>query len=516
MKKLSIFILAMGFAIQIFAQSPNLMSYQAIIRNASNQLVTSTVVGMRISILQGSVSGPAVMMETQTPTTNFNGLVSIEIGNGAPVTGSIDAIDWSAGPYFIKLETDPNGGTSYSITSTTQLLSVPYALYAATSGFNGIPNYVTKYTGTGTTIDTSQIYDDGNSVGLGTTTPTHRFTVSHSGSTGIGVNSTSGFSVVDIDGASGDAALRFAHAGVNQWNVRNRPADDYFEIFELGGGGSRVVIQDATGNVGIGETTSPSYKLDVLHGGSTGIRCRSSSSFSVIDIDGQSGDAALRFAKAGVNQWNVRNNPATDDLQFFELGGGGERMRIENTTGNVVVVGNLSKGGGSFKIDHPLDPENKYLYHSFVESPDMMNIYNGNVVSDITGKAVVQLPDYFEALNMEFRYQLTVIGTFDQAIISKEVANNSFEITTSNPHVKVSWQVTGIRHDAFANKNRIPNTVDKEENNKGKYLHPDAFNLPVTKGINYDATLPGNSSIDEMVPVKESIKLLENTGSVEK
>ncbi|MBK9569083.1 MAG: hypothetical protein IPO53_03595 [Chitinophagaceae bacterium] len=145
----------------------------------------------------------------------------------------------------------------------------------------------------------------------------------------------------------------------------------------------------------------------------------------------------------------------------------------------------LSQSAGAFKIDHPLDPANKYLVHSFVESPDMMNIYNGNIVTDANGKATVQLPDYFEALNMEFRYQLTVIGAFEQAIVNKEVSNNQFEIATSKPNVKVSWQVTGIRHDAYAEKNRIPNTVEKEAKNKGKYLSPESFNQPELQRIGY-------------------------------
>ncbi len=359
------------------------------------------------------------------------------------------------------------------------------------------------------------IQDGSGNVGIGeTVSPSYKLDVLHGGATGIRSRSSSTFSLMDIDAANGDAALRFAAAGVNQWNTRNRPADNYYEIFELGGGGSRVVIQDGSGNVGIGETTNPTYKLDVLHGGATGIRSRSSGTFSLMDIDAANGDAALRFAKAGVNQWNTRNNPATDDYQIFELGGGGERMRIENTTGNVVIAGNLAKGSGSFRIDHPLDPENKYLYHSFVESPDMMNIYNGNIVTDASGKAIVELPDYFEALNMEFRYQLTVIGSFAQAIISKEVASNKFEIATSTPNVKVSWQVTGVRHDAYANQNRIPNTVEKPAKNKGTYIHPKAFNQPVSKGENYS---DGNSqsSLNDMAPVAAKIAPPTTGGSLD-
>jgi hypothetical protein len=118
----------------IFAQSPEKMSYQALIRDNNNQLVTNHAVGMKISILQGSATGTAVYVETHISSTNANGLVSLEIGNGTPVTGTFAAINLANGPYFIKTETDPAGGTNYTITGTSQLLSVPYALYAKTAG----------------------------------------------------------------------------------------------------------------------------------------------------------------------------------------------------------------------------------------------------------------------------------------------------------------------------------------------------------------------------------------------
>lgn len=134
MKKIITICAAVLMTASVFAQSPNKMSYQAVIRNNSNALVTSSAVGMRISILQTTPSGTAVYVETQTPTTNANGLVSIEIGGGTVVSGNFANINWANGPYFVKTETDPTGGTSYSITGTSQLLSVPYALYAANSG----------------------------------------------------------------------------------------------------------------------------------------------------------------------------------------------------------------------------------------------------------------------------------------------------------------------------------------------------------------------------------------------
>jgi trimeric autotransporter adhesin len=146
-----------------------------------------------------------------------------------------------------------------------------------------------------------------------------------------------------------------------------------------------------------------------------------------------------------------------------------------NFNGDVQVSGSLSKGGGSFKIDHPLDPANKYLYHSFVESPDMMNIYNGNAVTDGSGTATVTMPAWFEALNSDFRYQLTVIGQFARAIVASEIANRSFVIKTDKPDVKVSWQVTGIRQDAWANAHRIQVEVDKAPQDQGHYIHPELF-----------------------------------------
>jgi hypothetical protein len=143
--------------------------------------------------------------------------------------------------------------------------------------------------------------------------------------------------------------------------------------------------------------------------------------------------------------------------------------------GAVNVNGNLSKAGGSFVIDHPTDPEHKYLYHSFVESPDMKNIYDGNVVTDSSGAAVVKMPDWFEALNRDFRYQLTVIGQPAQAWVAAKIANSQFVIKTDRPGVEVSWQVTGIRQDAWANAHRIPLEVEKAEADRGHYLHPELF-----------------------------------------
>jgi len=152
--------------------------------------------------------------------------------------------------------------------------------------------------------------------------------------------------------------------------------------------------------------------------------------------------------------------------------------------GDVDVDGTLSKAGGSFKIDHPLDPSNKYLYHSFVESPDMMNIYNGMTTLDAAGTATVQLPEWFSALNGEYRYQLTAIGAPGPNLyVAEEISKNQFKIAGGKSGAKVSWQVTGVRHDVWANAHRIPVEQPKPEKERGKYLHPELFGAPADKSI---------------------------------
>ncbi|NIP54593.1 MAG: hypothetical protein GWN67_21140 [Phycisphaerae bacterium] len=151
--------------------------------------------------------------------------------------------------------------------------------------------------------------------------------------------------------------------------------------------------------------------------------------------------------------------------------------------GRVRVSGTLSKAAGSFKIDHPLDPENKYLQHSFVESPDMMNVYNGNAVLDENGEAVAELPDYFEALNRDFRYQLTCIGGFAPVYVAEEISENQFRISGGKRGMKVSWQVTGIRKDSYAKANRIVVEEDKAVEARGYYLHPEVYGYGKEKSI---------------------------------
>ncbi|MBK9095034.1 MAG: hypothetical protein IPM84_20185 [Anaerolineae bacterium] len=157
--------------------------------------------------------------------------------------------------------------------------------------------------------------------------------------------------------------------------------------------------------------------------------------------------------------------------------------------GPVHVLGTLSKSAGSFKIDHPLDPANQYLSHSFVESPDMMNIYNGNATLDGDGEAWVELPAWFEALNRDFRYQLTTIGGWAPVYVARKISGNRFQIAGGDPGLEVSWQVTGIRQDAYANAHRIPVEEAKPVEEAGLYLHPVELGLDAELGLDYQRNL---------------------------
>jgi uncharacterized protein (TIGR02145 family) len=244
MKRVFTLIVIIGLAINVLAQSPQKMSYQAVVRNTSGVLMDNQSVGMKISILQGSATGTPVYVETQTPTTNANGLITIEIGGGTIVTGTFAGIDWSTGVYFIKTETDPTGGTSYTITGTNQILSVPYALYSKTAG-NG-----SLWSQSG-----SNIYHSSGNVGIGISDPTYNLDVRGSNSDDDGV----------IQLGNSDLSHRLILFGGRQNDpnpfISWKQGDPLRFTTDEGGWSEKMRIT-SNGLVGIG-TVTPTSELDV-------------------------------------------------------------------------------------------------------------------------------------------------------------------------------------------------------------------------------------------------------------
>lgn len=236
--------------------------------------------------------------------------------------------------------------------------------------------------------------------------------------------------------------------------------------------GNSTMSEDANGIIGVGVAPNPFFKFlvsGVIDSPNSSLAGHTSGTGRGVYGSSAGGIGVNGIGLVGVNGISPSMNPndaAIRGISQFGASLAGDFL------GNVRVSGMLIKGGGSFRIDHPLDPKNKYLSHSFVESPDMMNVYNGNITTGPTGEAVVELPSYFDALNRDYRYQLTVIGQFAQAMVMEKISGNRFKIKTDKPRVEVSWQVTGIRKDKFAEEHRIKVESEKSESERGTLQNP--------------------------------------------
>lgn len=165
------------------------------------------------------------------------------------------------------------------------------------------------------------------------------------------------------------------------------------------------------------------------------------------------------------------------------------------TSYGVFASGNLGASGTkSFRIDHPADPANKYLVHYSTEAPEPINFYSGNIVTDERGYAVVQLPPYFQAINRDFRYQLTPIGDFAQVIVAREIDNNRFTIRTDKPRIKVSWRLEAIRNDAWVRQYGYRDVVEKVGREKGTYLAPELYGMPESMATFQANPSPANTN----------------------
>lgn len=586
----------MACTFTLSAQAPSGINYQAVARSASGTVMANKTLGVRISILAGSASGSADYVEKHSVSTNTYGLFNLIIGGGTAQTGTFSSVNWGGGSKFLKLEIDTNNGSSYTTLSSTQMMSVPYALYAEKSGSggssgvtgSGTANYLSKWSSS-SALTNSLLYDNGTSVGCGISNlnSNHRFSTTGSllvsgnfetdnnSNSAVGVQGiytgTGNYDAMGVFGKSkskdsygfggyfeggwigsfglvnntGDSAYygtygrAIATSGAKGTNVGARGSVSGAYGNNYGGHFQSAGDTNAIGVVGIASVTTHRSITSVSQrsnaGGffssndGQGIYAVANGSYNIgsnkacVGVVGIGNDATGKY-NIGVTAYSIDGSIACTGIEAYGNQGANNptyvigAMGIVNGTGtagtfagyfdgDVTVGGNLAKSSGSFKIDHPQDPANKFLIHSFVESPDMMNIYNGNITTDANGVATVQLPSYFMAENKDFRYQLTVIGSFAQAMVAEEVSNNRFVIKTNTPNVKVSWQVTGIRQDEWANAHRIEVEVDKKGPEKGRYIHPELFGKP--KSLSISSLMRSSKSENAAQPSFDALDLLK-------
>ncbi|NRA12927.1 MAG: hypothetical protein HRT57_13310 [Crocinitomicaceae bacterium] len=495
-------ILALIITSSVWAQSPQEITYQAVVRDGSNQLVSSSAIGMQISILQTSPTGVAVYIETHSPTTNVNGLATLEIGSGTVVAGSFDAIDWANGPYYLKTETDPTGGTVYTISGTSQFLSVPYSLYAETAGSVAVdlvddadadPNNeiqslqlvgqdltisggnTVTLTGGGNTLN--EAYDQGGA-GLGGTI------TADAGEVEITTASANGIALRTENTNTGVAILADATSTANTFSTIQSSTNSNSTVASAVVGNSNGAAWGVSGQVQSSATAEAAVY---------GSNLRTNGGHGVYGV-GFNGVVAETQQSTGNAVWGENYDAV------LPLGNGvgvagrgymgvvGEDRYLGAVAGAYGVLSNGdfgATGTKTFIIDHPQDPENKFLRHFSMESNEVLNIYRGNAVFNENGEAVIELPDYYEDINKNPSYNLTPVGAYAQLFIKEEISNGQFIIGGGTAGLKVSWTVYSERNDPYmrAYPEKADVVVEKREGQKGKYFMPELYDQPMSKKL---------------------------------
>jgi hypothetical protein len=331
------------------------------------------------------------------------------------------------------------------------------------------------------------------------------------GSATLVVTSTAGAAIIDADGFGTNTGavtpgLRFGGGASGEGIASNRVAGINRYGLQLFTNYTPRVSVLNDGQVGIGAThptaqlevdsTSTGFPAIFAQGGAAPTGSGQNGSDGIVAY-GNTGDpnSSSAFGGNGISAFGVDYGtggmftggaPLGDGIDAYLAGSSGTFGPWAGYfNGPINAAGDIVGNSISITIDHPLDPANKYLRHSSVESSEMKNIYDGNITTDGNGQAVVELPEWFESLNRDFRYQLTVIGEFSQAIVAAKIANHRFTIRTDKPNVEVSWQVTGVRQDAWANAHRTPVEAEKSARERGRYVHPELYGAPEESSIEW-------------------------------
>ncbi len=546
---LSAAVLVSGISLTVQAQTaaetsvPRLVSFSGTASDLHDNPMTG-VIGITFLLYAEQSGGAPLWLETQNVQADATGHYTVLLGsskpNGLPpdLFSSVQA-RWVgvqisgqneqprfllvSAPYALKagdaetigglppsafmLAPSTSGATSASarINATRPGATANLTNFPALSG-SGTTNFIPLWT-SGSTLGNSALFQStGNFVGVNTTSPQAQLdSVSTSKWAIRGISEGSAKGGVGVLGLGQSASA--ANIGVQGvTNSATGVGGDFENMSPTGGdilhaeavGGTRVLtLNTASGTTGTAVLTVtagelyPNYVPStsdavVGTGGNLGPTSGAggfftggqnfnfiSPGFGVVAFGGNNDDSLT------VSGDGILAAPGSDCC------GGGTGL-AGNFLGDIQTEGTSNSSSSALKIDDPLDPANKYLYQSAVESPDMKNIYDGVVRLNDKGESTVALPEYFGALNRDFRYQLTSIGAPGPGLyVAEELANNQFKIAGGAPGSKVSWQVTGIRQDAWANAHRIQAEIAKPPIERGYYLHPELFGAPDERAVNW-------------------------------
>lgn len=590
MKKITLLVVLITITVGLFAQPPQALKYQAVVRDNTGEIIATENIGVRLNIRDDWTGGTIIYQETHSVTTNQFGLITLNVGWGTPIIGyNFLDIDWTYLQKFIEVEVDLEGGGSYVSLGSSQLLSVPYSLHS-----DGSNDWIRD----GNNLYSSNLGD----IGIGTNVPNAKLDVSggtdmaiigyssdsyaiNGKSSGEGVSGVIGqgltvnsWGVYGYNGYGGVGIRGYSYGGfagyfvgdcyisenvgigvlgtTNKLEVNGttligsaskgilmRNTGTMVDIESSGTGlalnyqtGNNTVMNVVSGNVGIG-TSSPDAKLHVnevirvgedpgyasvygelLHtGGGNGFKINAhAGGGSWADMHLQTNGTTKMFiessGKVGIGTTSpirllqVSSTGSLDAIQGWSPDGTGVYAVSASSygvfgqsstyyagyfSGNVHVTGSLSKGSGSFVIDHPLDPENKILRHNFVESPENLLIYRGKVELNSLGEAKVEMPEYFEALTKEDEasIHLTPVG---RPFLTGAEWNRDFTaiIVYGDPSRKVFWEVLAERDDPVIHELGRPVEEEKGGKNalckKGELLYPKAFGFPESAGRDYE------------------------------
>lgn len=490
MRKLSIFS-AIVFALLVnisYAQSPQAISYQGVARDVAGNVLANQNISIRVTLLSGNPTGTTQYVETHSLTTNTFGLFNTAIGTGTLVSGSFAGITWGSNTHYVKIELDPTGGGSYTTLGTTQLLSVPYALYAETSGSGGP---------TGPTGPSGNNGNDGAMGPAGITGPTGPTGTGGSGGNtlnqaynqggpGVGRTITANSGEVEITSSTANGvAMRVTQSasGVAVLANNTNTASAY----------STIQASTASSNTSVGaivgNTTGAAYALTgqvqpsatataAIYG--SNLRTNGGLGIEGIGFNGTAGETnySQGFGIYGENydaNLPLGNGVGVAGKGYYGVLGEDRYLGTQTGAYGVYANGNMgSSGAKTFMIDHPQDPENKFLKHFSVESNEVINMYRGNATFDANGETVVEMPTYFDAINRNFSYQLTCVGGYAPIYVKEKLRDGRFQIAGGFEGLEVSWVVYAERNDPYFQQYPAQREVEisKTERNIGKYLMP--------------------------------------------